>query len=288
MLKYSIKDVEVLSGIKAHTLRIWELRYDIIEPLRTDTNIRYYSNEQLKKVLNISLLNNNGIKISKIATMSQKEINEHIKALQKLNNNVETYANRLTQAMISFDKQKLENILQDYKFYGSLESFFIDVIFPFLNRVGLLWASSDINPAQEHFCSQVIKRFLIKKIEEFPQNSSHNDLYVLLLPKEEYHELSLLFAEYILKSKGKNTIYLGTSVPYNNLNSLISSYNVKAIICVMVIQKSEHDMQEIIHEYEEISNTTKVYFAGNVFDINNYTINENIEVLRSLTDLKTI
>ena len=217
MNAFTIKDLENLSGIKAHTIRIWEQRYEFIKPQRTQTNIRYYTNEELKKILNISLLNKYGYKISHINKMSATEIQDKIISLSNLQAQQERIVNEMIQFMVDMDIEAFEEILDNYIAARGFDKAITQIIFPFLERIGILWVTNHINPAQEHLVTNIIRQKLITGIETVFTHISTNKLVLLFLPEGEHHELGLLYICYLLKSRGIKTLYLGADVPLSDL-----------------------------------------------------------------------
>ncbi len=218
MATYTIRDLEKLSGIKAHTIRIWEKRYNIIAPQRTATNIRNYCDGELKKLLNISLLNRNGIKISKLAKLSNEEINEKINQFIQSYSDAESFVDNLSIAMIDFDEVKLEKILAGAIMQMGFEETIIKILYPFLMKIGVMWQTGTINPAQEHFITNLIRQKLIVAIDGLISgNNPYSIRFTLFLPEGEFHELGLLFFHYLIKRRGHQVIYLGQSVPLNDL-----------------------------------------------------------------------
>jgi len=214
---YSIKDLETLSGIKAHTLRIWEQRYNIIEPKRTETNIRFYNDDDLKRILNISLLNQNGYKISKIASMSTVDINHKILDLSQDTLNYPDHVHNLMVSMMEMDELGFEKNISKCILQFGLEKTMIHIVYPFFNKVGLLWQIGTISPYQEHFISNLIRQKIIVAIDG-QNNTLVNPLkYLLFLPDSELHEIGLLFASYILKNRGFKVFYFGQSLPFEDL-----------------------------------------------------------------------
>lgn len=213
MNAFTIKDLENLSGIKAHTIRIWEQRYELIKPQRTQTNIRYYTNEELKKILNISLLNKYGYKISHINKMSAVEINEKIISLSNSQAQQERIVNDMIQCMVDMNIERFEEMLDNYISVRGFDKAITQVIFPFLERIGILWLANHINPAQEHLVTNIIRQKLIAGIETVFTHMNSNKLVVLFLPEGEHHELGLLYICYLLKARGIKTLYLGADVP---------------------------------------------------------------------------
>jgi len=213
MNAFTIKDLENLSGIKAHTIRIWEQRYAFIKPRRTQTNIRYYSTEELKKILNISLLNKYGYKISHINKMSSGEIEEKIISLSQIQAQQERIVNDMIQCMVDMDIEKFEDVLDSYISQRGFDKAITQIIFPFLERIGILWLANHINPAQEHLVTNIIRQKLIAGIETVFTHIHSDKLVLLFLPEGEHHELGLLYISYLLKTRGIKTLYLGADVP---------------------------------------------------------------------------
>jgi DNA-binding transcriptional MerR regulator len=213
MNAFTIKDLENLSGIKAHTIRIWEQRYAFIKPQRTQTNIRYYSSEELKKILNISLLNKYGYKISHINKMSSGEIAEKIISLSPVQAQQERIVNDMIQCMVDMNIEKFEEVLDSYISLRGFDKTITQIIFPFLERIGILWLANHINPAQEHLVTNIIRQKLIAGIESVFTHINADKMVLLFLPEGEHHELGLLYICYLLKTRGIKTLYLGADVP---------------------------------------------------------------------------
>jgi DNA-binding transcriptional MerR regulator len=220
MSSYTIKDLEQISGIKAHTIRIWEQRYHFLQPQRTETNIRSYSAEELKVILNVSLLNKYGFKISHIDKMSQSEIEDKIIGLNQMDAEKERVVNALIKDMVSLDMVSFERQLDNYIAQKGIEKTITNIIFSFLERVGVLWITNHINPAQEHLASNIIRQKIILGIERLPRNMAAPKLIVLFMPEGEYHEIGLLFVQYLLKLRGYHVDYLGANVPIIDLKYL--------------------------------------------------------------------
>jgi len=221
MNAFTIKDLENLSGIKAHTIRIWEQRYGFLKPKRTQTNIRYYSNDELKTLLNIALLNKYGFKISHIGRMQPDEMKERILTLNDTRAVLERIVNELVQAMVDLNMEGFEKVISEYISQRGIERAVVQVIFPFLEKIGILWQTGHINPAQEHLVSNIIRQKLIVGIETTSSQVNLDKTFLLFLPEGEHHELGLLFMYYILKSRGAKTIYLGTNVPLKDVEFVV-------------------------------------------------------------------
>ncbi|MEL7003009.1 MAG: MerR family transcriptional regulator [Bacteroidota bacterium] len=222
MGKYSIKELERLSGIKAHTIRIWEKRYNIICPSRTETNIRTYSDEDLKKILNISILNSNGYKISQIANLTDDEILAFVQELAEEKPNTDIFIDQLTMSMIEFDEIKFEFLLTDFIEKYGFQNTIVEIIYPFLQKIGILWLSNNINPIQEHFMSNLIRQKIIVAIDGLSSKVADDaKSVVLFLPENELHEIGLLFYYFLLKNLGYKTYYLGQYVPIKELETSV-------------------------------------------------------------------
>ena len=222
MHSFTIKDLENLSGIKAHTIRIWEQRYQFLKPSRTETNIRYYSCDELKKLLNIALLNKYGFKISHIDKMRDEELREKIMSLSGPEALQERIINDLIQSMIDLDMDKLEETLDRYINTKGVERAITQIIFPFLEKIGVLWLTNHINPAQEHLVTNIIRQKLIVGIEQVRSSLKVDKSVLLFLPEGEHHEIGLLFVCYLLRSRGVHVIYLGANVPLNDVEYVVT------------------------------------------------------------------
>lgn len=219
-MAFTIKDIENLSGIKAHTIRIWEQRYKFLKPTRSETNIRFYNNEELRIILNIALLNKYGYKISHISRMSQRSICEKVLSLTDAEAKASIIVNNLLRCMVDFNVASFETILTDYINTAGIEKSVVQIICPFLEKVGVLWLTSHINPAQERLVSNVIRQKIIVGIDSLPTKKTSSSKVCLFLPEGEYHELSLLFVAFLLKKRGVSVIYLGANIPFEELKSV--------------------------------------------------------------------
>ena len=252
--KFSIKDLENLSGIKAHTIRIWEKRYNLFQPNRTDTNIRYYSLASLQKLLNITFLNRNGYKVSKIAQLTPNEIPTLVKQIAKECDPENHYVDLFKIAMLNFDQTLFYKTFKDLSKDQSLSDIFHNVFVPLLDQIGLLWQTDTITPAHEHFIFELIKQKILiyadRAVNEATQNEK-SKTFVLFLPDNEIHELGLLFINYELISRGYKSIYLGQSVPIDSLEYLSDHYNEIVFISSFTVKPEK----EIIDDYlQEFSN----------------------------------
>ncbi len=264
MTRYSINDLEKLSGIKAHTIRMWEKRYHIIEPKRTDTNIRYYHDCDLKKLLNISTLNRHGFKISAIARMDESEIHDKVMEITGTNGDYETTINNLVVAMIEFNEDAFEKILNTSILQLGFEQCVTHILYPFLEKVGMLWLIGTINPAQEHFITYLIRQKLIIAIDGQPKPSSPDArTFLLYLPENELHELGLLFYSFLLKKNGFKVIYLGQSVPFNDLKEVSKVRHTDYFFTYLIAAMSQRDLPGYLQKLGETFPDKKIFVTGN-------------------------
>jgi DNA-binding transcriptional MerR regulator len=229
MASYGIKELETLTGIKAHTIRIWEKRYGIISPNRTQKQIRKYNDQELISLLNISLLTKNGIKISRIATMGLEKINQLVWEL-KSDTKIDNAEEKLILALLELNEELFKTTLQKLITHKGLEGTFSTTLIPFLNRIGTMYLVGTINPAQEHFISNLIRQLLIAEIDKLAIPTAKQPIVMLYLPEHEWHEISLLFYHYALRSKNISTIYLGQSLPYDSLLKCIRQIHPKMLV----------------------------------------------------------
>lgn len=214
---FTIKDLETLSGIKAHTIRVWEQRYKFLKPNRTCTNIRYYCNSELKTILNISLLNKYGFKISHIDKMSEQELNDKIISLSAQEAQQERIVNELIAHMIDLDIDIFEQKLDHYILLKGIDKAINHIIFPFLQRIGILWLTNHVHPAQEHLVMNCIRQKLIVGIEGVVTHRQGGKTVLLFLPEGEHHELGLLYVSYLMKTRGVKVFYLGADMPVEDI-----------------------------------------------------------------------
>lgn len=268
-VNFSIKDLENLTGIKAHTIRIWEKRYSLLSPNRSETNIRNYSSTSLQKLLNISYLNNNGLKISKIASLEEDEIPVKVREIAS-RAKVENHAiNAFKMAMVNFDQALFYNTYNNLIETKTFADIFYTVFMPLLDEVGLLWQTNTITPAHEHFLSIHIKQKILLNIERLqslePKPKFQPKTYVLFLPENEIHDIGLLFINYQLRSKGYHTIFLGESVPMESLTSLHNFFNEIVFITYFTVKPDTESIPEYIHEFNGMlldNNNTKLNILG--------------------------
>jgi len=284
MGKYSIKELEQLSGIKAHTLRIWEKRYKLFEPNRTPTNIRFYTDQDLRKLLSVTLLCNVGVKISKIVSMGEAEINQRILEIEDKVVENQKRVDDLIFPMIEYDEDAFNSLFHQYVDEIGLEKTFTSVIYPFLEKVGILWLSDEVNAAQEHFVTNIIRHKLSIAVEELPKVAVDAKKIILFLPEGEFHELGLLFFSFLYKKKGQRVYYLGQSVPIQQLVESAEVIQPDMILFYSIIHpkiKIEKILQRI-----SVLKTKAIFFLENKYQ-NSFEINYPANITR-VVDYKEI
>jgi MerR family transcriptional regulator, light-induced transcriptional regulator len=263
MASYSIKNLEELSGIKAHTIRIWEKRYGIIIPERTTTNIRLYSDEDLKKLLNVSILNRHGLKISHLAKLSYNDLKEKVIHVSRETSDSEIQIENMMISMLELDEWKFNKILSNSIIKIGFEDTVVNIMQPFFERIGLLWQTGSINPAQEHFVSNLFRQKLIVAIDgQEPVPGNDKETFILFLHEDEMHELGLLFYNYLLRKNGFQTIYLGQAVPFDDLLKIASIRKAGHLMTTFTTGIKENSLKDYLARLSDAFPGQTIYFTG--------------------------
>ena len=293
--EFTIKDLENFSGIKAHTIRIWEKRYNLFQPKRTDSNIRYYDMDGLQKLLNVSLLYNNGLKISKIADLSEAKIALSVRELV-FNKGAESQAAvSFKLAMLNFDEGLFNQTYNNLISQSTFRVIFTEIFIPFLNEIGILWQVQSITPAHEHFITNLIKQKILINVEklQFLQPNKNGRKFVLYLPMNEIHELGLLYLHFELLFHGYHSIYLGQSVPVENLNDLQKIFSDVCFVTYLTVEPSNLSVEDYLQTvYNEVLKNTNdnLWVLGSKlaqFDSDSFT-NNQIKIFKSPVDVLNI
>ncbi|PWD98828.1 MerR family transcriptional regulator [Marinilabilia rubra] len=287
MAVYSIKDLEKISGIKAHTIRIWERRYALVQPKRTSTNIRYYSDDDLKKLLNISILNQNGFKISKIAHFDEQQLRDRVLdlCLDARNNSVQIES--MMVALLELDERKFLNVLSGAIIKYGFEDTVEFVLFPFLDRIGTLWQAGTINPAQEHFISNLIRQKLIVAIDNEMQNLTANGpRMIFFLPEGEMHEIGLLFFNFLARKEGLDVVYLGMSVPLGDLKQVNQVRPADAFFTSFVTSREKNELESLLQELRNYFPDIPFFVNGLQFKDLNPKLPGDFTVVSSIKSFK--
>lgn len=287
---FSIKDLENLSGIKAHTIRIWEKRYNVLQPMRSTTNIRNYDLQSLQKLLNVVLLHNYGYKISRIAEHSTEKIELLVREIISEKSTKNHAINAFKMAMINFDQALFFNTYNSLLSEKSFREVFYDVVIPLMQEIGLLWQAGTITPAQEHFLTFLIKQKLLLNTEKLQilEPKRTDKVFVLYLPENEIHELGLMYLNYEILLNGYKTIYLGESVPIDSLTVMKKYYDNIVFVSYLTVQPTKDVLQDYINEITTkiLTPNTKVMLLGRMVEfIDTSKISDQISVYNSIADL---
>ena len=287
---FSIKDLENLSGIKAHTIRIWEKRYDILQPMRTDTNIRLYDLVSLQKLLNITLLHDYGYKISKIPTYPQEKIPSLVREIISSKTAKSHAISEFKMAMMNFDQELFFNTYNWLIAEKSFKEIFHQVFIPLMNELGLLWQSDTITPAHEHFISYLIKQKLLINTEKLQilKQTKLDKVFVLSLPMNEIHELGLMYLNYEILLNGYKTIYLGESMPIENLKDLKKHFDSIVFVSYLTVQPEKDILDSYIQKMSDelLDDTTELWYIGRMVEfIKKEKVSERVNVFNSITEL---
>jgi DNA-binding transcriptional MerR regulator len=286
---FSIKNLETFSGIKAHTIRIWEKRYNLLEPERTETNIRRYSLDNLRKLLNITLLYNHGFKISKISSLSIEEISGSVSNIALKENSEQIAINALKLAMINFDCELFNKTYDEFLSHSKFEFIFMDVFMPLMKELGILWQTAAISPTHEHFITNLIKQKIHIQTERVQLNIKKNTnypIFVLFLPENEIHELGILYLNYLTLSKGLRTILLGQSIQISSLENLYTYKDSFNFITYLTVEPNEKEIMPYLKLFNEkllLNTNSKLIVFGpqqSKIDLNN--LPNKIELYRSV------
>lgn len=286
---FSIKNLENLSGIKAHTLRIWEKRYNLLSPERTDTNIRRYSLDSLRKLLNITLLYNHGFKISKIASLNSDEIPKLVRSIALKANSEQVSINAFKLAMINFDYELFDTNYEEILGNHDFEHIFMKIFMPLMKELGILWQTGAISPAHEHFITNLVKQKIHLQTEALQRNkfsSSEHPIFVLFLPENEIHELGLLYLNFLILSKGYRTIFLGQSLQTSSLETLYSYDSKFIFVSYLTVEPNSEEIMPFLNYFFqnvlENRESKLILFGPQQVAIEKENLPEKIELYRSV------
>jgi len=283
---YSIKDLEILSGIKAHTIRIWEKRYKLLSPDRTDTNIRYYNDEDLRKILNVSLLVNNGYRISKVAKLKQDEIKEKILAITKDRTSESDYVERLLLKMLNFDSMGISQLIDEVISVKGFENAVLNVFFKLFERIGTYWQVGSIFPAQEHYLTNIFRQKIIVEIDKTVPLNKNNLTMLFFLHEKELHEMSLLFYSYMAKKYGYNVIYLGQFVPFDDLVKIQMHLQIDYVFSSFINSISKEDFEHYLKELKNVFHQQKIFITGAQIGLHNPLLPRNVKIVKDYKEFK--
>ncbi|MDD2381087.1 MAG: MerR family transcriptional regulator [Mariniphaga sp.] len=285
---YSIKDLEVLTGIKAHTFRIWEKRYNLLIPQRTDTNIRYYTDEELRKALNISFLVKHGYKISKVSKWDEEKINTIVLELSMRRTSGYGYLNRLILSMVNFDNQSFHKYTEEIISEMGFEEAFTQVFFELFVRLGTYWQIGSVFPAQEHYVTNIIRQKLIAEIDKLKVSEKKRKNFLFFLPENELHEMSLLFYSYLAGKMGYNVIYLGQFVPWDDLVKMKEQVRVDLLFTAFVNSMTREALEQYVVALKELFHTSKIYITGMQLQRHDPKLPRSVKVVKDYQEFQSL
>lgn len=290
MNRFSIKDIENLTGIKAHTLRIWEQRHSIIVPKRTDTNIRYYDGEDLKKALRVALLNQNGYKISRIQKMSEEDIDDAINEITDPQFQIDSLVTRLLECTIDMNMDEFEQLLNKHINKNGIDSTVEELIFQFLTKIGMMWMTSKIFPAQEHLVTNVIQRKILLAIEKLnAKPGTESKLYLLFLPEGEFHQIGLLYMHYHLLNNGQKVLYLGADSPIEQIKLVEEVVHPDHLYTHLTSVAKDFDINSYVTRLSEILPDKDIFISGSMLQRSQVLdMPNNVIFINSLEEAKSI
>ena len=286
---YHIKDFEAISGIKAHTIRIWEQRYGLLKPTRSETNIRQYGDDELTLLLNISMLNRNGFKISRVAKMSRAEIEQKVRSITTTNLEHANQVDALTITMLELDENEFDRVLNVNIAQLGFEEAMELVVFPFLRNLGILWQTGTINPAQEHFISNLIRQKLIVAIDRM--NVAKNEAIsksLLFLPEGEMHELGLLYLNYLLHKNHHQVMYLGQNVPLRDVEKVVDIFKPDQVFSIFTSVPATSRIAGYIADLSKIMSEGQIYLSGYAFQLYAAKVPKNVILIKEMADIRTV
>ncbi|WP_299001074.1 MerR family transcriptional regulator [Flagellimonas sp. S174] len=291
---FSIRDMENLSGIKAHTIRIWEKRYNLFSPERTSTNIRYYSLQSLQKLLNVTLLYNNGYKISKIAKLDETHIPIIVREIVANNSEKNHAINAFKLAMINFDQTLFLNTYSSLLSERSFRDIFNEVFIPLLNELGLLWQTDTISPSHEHFITHLIKQKIYINTEKLQlvEPIKKDKVFALFLPENEIHEIGLLYLNYEITLRGYKSIYLGQTMPIESLVDLLKYYDNIHFVSYFTVSPTKDELDAYFSKFSKtlnLSGSSKLWVLGHQIQyISESKLPSSVQTFNSMEHLISI
>jgi DNA-binding transcriptional MerR regulator len=240
---FSIKDLENFSGIKAHTIRIWEKRYKILEPDRTDSNIRTYSESELKKILNVAYLNRNGLKISKIARLDEDELTQQVMTVSSKHDDIDQdfQPGKILMTAIRFNEGLFKEALIPFIKHQGIETAYSKYLYPLLEKARILWQTGSLSRAQEQFVRNTIKQIIIIEDDLLkPAAGKSKPAIAMINTSDNLTDNNFLFYKYVLRKRGFEVIFTGGILP---ASEVIEIHKIKPFE-YLVVNSSAFDFNE--------------------------------------------
>lgn len=292
MNSFSISDLQQFSGVKAHTIRIWEQRYNALRPSRSEGNVRYYDDSQLRRLLNIVTLNSAGYKISKIGGLKDEQLfkllDAELKLQLKTENTEDQLIFQLIAAGVAYDEVYFGKIFSTCLLRYGMKDTYLKIIYPLLIRLGLMWAKNTIPPAQEHYITNIIRQKIFTAIDSLPTIKENAETWILFLPEDEFHEIGLLFAHYTILNLGARSIYLGANVPFECLKAVVKETNGNHLLYFLVHQTTSEKAQASLDQFKTHFKTQQICLAGNAELISSLKLGKQTQWLQSVEQLEKV
>jgi len=283
-MSYNIDQFSKITGINKLLLRTWENRYSFLAPKRTKTKIRVYSDELLIQGLNTKLLLENGYKISQISQKNHKEIEKLIFDIKKnisVDSCDEYFINQFIKSAIQYNSNLFNDTFDECLSNFQIIDFYKKIMLPTFSKVGLFWLSNKMNPAQEHFLSEMFKQKIYSQIDCVNQKTKNNK-WLLFLPPNEYHELGLLFSRFLLLYHGHDVIYLGSNVPYSSLSQVSESLPIKNILFFSVSNFSKKNIVQTTSFLNKEFSNCNIFLASDLEEGNLFEKQNKIKIIKSI------
>jgi DNA-binding transcriptional MerR regulator len=291
-MTYSISDLERLTGVQTHTIRIWERRYNALVPMRSAGNTRFYDDNQLRRLLNIVTLSKSGLKISHVCGLTEEEMNllleEEVTQSASPVEKFEYYISQLLSFGLSYDEYQFDELISKAIAEFGLKDTYINIMYPMLVRLGLMWRSDNICPAQEHFMSNIIRHKISAASEQVVLKQETGATWVLFLPEEDDHDIGLLFANFLLKSAGHKVIYLGSKVPVDSVRDVIDRVEVQHLLVFMIRTETATSVASYLEELSAAFKAQEIHVAGSSRILAEVEMKGNVKWMRSIDDLEEI
>ncbi|SNR83449.1 MULTISPECIES: MerR family transcriptional regulator [Hymenobacter] len=282
---FSISDLEQLSGVKAHTIRIWEQRYGILRPVRTATNIRTYCDDDLRRLLNVATLCGRGYRISQVARLSEQELADAVISCYNDTNDCCQQVHALLAAMLAMDEQQLTYLLNRAIRQRGFEEAILHIAYPFLQRIGVMWQAGTVNPAQEHLVTNLLRQKLLAATDALPPvQPAQARRWVLFLLEGEMHEMALLFMNYALRARGHHVLYLGQNLPIQELKPVCEAYEPYALCTVMTAVPERDQVQHFVNQMADLCPDTTLFLYGPLVQTDTLQVPVNAVRMHVMTD----
>ena len=288
MTKYSIDQFSQITGISKFLLRTWENRYGYLKAERTNTKIRFYTDELLVRALNTNYILENGVKISTVSKMSDDDIAEkveEIKSSANQNSNEQYFITKFIESALEYDSALFHKIYKDGLEEFGFVDFYKNVLLPTFSKIGIFWLTNRIAPSQEHFLSELVRQKILSNVDNHCDNTKFKSSWLLFLPENEFHDIGLLFAKFLLVCYGCEVIYLGTNVPYGSLQQITEKKQIDNILFFSISNQSKSNLNFTIEYLDRIFDKSNLFLVCNSLDTDLLVKDYSVKILNNLDDL---